>query len=71
MLAVPMCSADLTWKEPVQGRDVPLGEPVGEGGARAIDWGSPRLQAEFWPLEDELTDWSSHSSVEEEEWDWG
>lgn len=53
----------------MQEGDSSSGEPEGGGSFRAIDWGSPILQAEFRHLNDEFTDWSSHSSSEEE-WEW-
>ena len=48
---------------------MPSGEPKGERGDRAIDWGSPKLQAEFGSLE-VIADCSSHSNLEEE-WEMG
>lgn len=36
------------------------------GSIRAIDWGLPRLQAEFGPLYEELEEWLFHSSSEED-----
>lgn len=67
-MAVPVHPVSPTWKEPVLEDSSSSGEPVGSSSDGCIYWASPRLQAEFGPLDEEVAEWSSHSSPEEE---WG
>lgn len=50
---------------PVQEGGVPSGVPEGKCEGRVIDWGSPRLLAEFGSLE-RLVEWSSPEESSDE-----
>lgn len=42
---------------------------MGSGSGGEIDWGSPRLQAEFEPIDADWEEWSSDSRSDGE-WEW-
>lgn len=70
MPVVPVHPASPNWKEPVLGYSQSSGEPVGSVSGGYMNWGSPRLQVDFGPMDYKFADWTSYSRLEEA-WEWG